>query len=433
MMGFEPPTVSDELAVNRRADDGRRVTLVTGGNGFVGPFLVEQLLESGRRVVVYDAAPLRDEGRFVLGPRAEDVVFERGSIDDQGRLFDVVKLHQPHELVHMAMLVDPGTLAVERTRGFRIDVAGTQLMLEATRTFGIERVVYFSSIGVLTRVQYEPIDTAHPVVLPDSGPGAGFYGAYKVAGEAMCFAYNQAFGTNVRMIRPSAVYGLGMNEYPGPIKRMVEGTVRGERLRFPTGGAHRRSYTHVIDVAWLTLALLEAPADADRIFFAATGEPLPTTTEVAQIVRDVPAGGRHRDRRRARPRRFGHGGPARPPLDRERSTAARLGAALPVPQGWNRAVRGALRCLQRVARPAGLIDRSPFRLAGRAGRSGRRRAAGLAARPSQVVPCERFQPPEWRLVVKGAVWSASIGEVEPAGEGEAPLLGVALGGSSETR
>ena len=286
-MGFEPPTVSDELAVNRRADDGRRVTLVTGGNGFVGPFLVEQLLESGRRVVVYDAAPLRDEGRFVLGPRAEDVVFERGSIDDQGRLFDVVKLHQPHELVHMAMLVDPGTLAIERTRGFRIDVAGTQLMLEATRTFGIERVVYFSSIGVLTRVQYEPIDTAHPVLLPDSGPGAGFYGAYKVAGEAMCFAYNQAFGTNVRMIRPSAVYGLGMNEYPGPIKRMVEGTVRGERLRFPTGGAHRRSYTHVIDVAWLTLALLEAPADADRIFFAATGEPLPTTTEVAQIVRDV--------------------------------------------------------------------------------------------------------------------------------------------------
>ena len=53
----------------------------------------------------------------------------------------------------------------------------------------------------------------------------------------------------------------------------------------------------------------------------------------------------------------------------------------------------------------------------------------LAVRPSQVVPCERFQPPEWRLVVKGAVWSASIGEVEPAGEGEAPLLAVAVDGA----
>ena len=53
----------------------------------------------------------------------------------------------------------------------------------------------------------------------------------------------------------------------------------------------------------------------------------------------------------------------------------------------------------------------------------------LAVRPSQVVPCERFQPLEWRLVVKGAVWLASIVEVEPAGEGEAPRLAVAVDGA----
>jgi len=286
-MAFEPPT-QDQLApgLTQRSDD-TRVTLVTGGAGFVGSFLVPMLIATGRRVVVLDVGDFSDEGRFVLGPAADDVILERGSIDDQARLFDVVRRHRPHELIHMAMIVDPATLARERTRGFQVDVVGTQLVLEAMQAFAIERLVYFSSIGVLTKTQYEPIDAAHPVLLPRTGPGSGFYGAYKVAGEALCYAYNQAFGTDFRVLRPSAVYGLGMFDYPGPIKAMVEGTVRGESLRFPTGGAHPRSYTHVADVASLALALLDVPPNADRVFFAATGEPLPTTTEVAGLIRDV--------------------------------------------------------------------------------------------------------------------------------------------------
>jgi UDP-glucose 4-epimerase len=68
---------------------------------------------------------------------------------------------------------------------------------------------------------------------------------------------------------------------------MVEGASQGESVHFPTGGAHPRSYTHAEDIAGLVLAVLEAPDDADRIFYGATGGPLVTTTEVAQLVRDV--------------------------------------------------------------------------------------------------------------------------------------------------
>jgi UDP-glucose 4-epimerase len=71
---------------------------------------------------------------------------------------------------------------------------------------------------------------------------------------------------------------------------MVENAVRGGPAHFEFGGAHPRAYTHARDIAGLVIAMLDAPDDADRIFYGSTGGPLVTTTEVAQIVRDLVPG-----------------------------------------------------------------------------------------------------------------------------------------------
>src|SRR4029450_8740363 len=78
-----------------------------------------------------------------------------------------------------------------------------------------------------------------------------------------------------------------MNQYVGPIKAMVENSVRGEPAHFEFGGAHPRAYTHAIDIAGLVVAMLDAPDDADRIFYGSAGGPLTTTTVVAEIVRGL--------------------------------------------------------------------------------------------------------------------------------------------------
>jgi UDP-glucose 4-epimerase len=156
--------------------------------------------------------------------------------------------------------------------------------------FGVPRLVTFSSIGVLPRVVYRPIDANHPLVLADGGPGTDFYGSTKAAAEVLLFAYNQALGFDFRTIRPSAVYGLGMNQYVGPIKAMVESSVRGEPAHFEFGGSHPRAYTHVLDISGLVVAMLDAPDDADRIFYGSAGGALTTTTQVAEIVRELVPG-----------------------------------------------------------------------------------------------------------------------------------------------
>jgi UDP-glucose 4-epimerase len=288
--GMGRPEIDIGARGAERKPVGERTTLVTGGAGFIGGNLVRALLDTGRKVVVLDVRDFIPEARFTIGDDAADVPFEHASIGDQARVLDVFRVHRPDEVVHAGMILDPAYLATNRTTAFQVNVGGVINLVEAMIAFGVPRIVNFSSIGVLPRVMYRPIDANHPILLADAGPGTDFYGSTKVAAEAMLFAYNQALGLDFRTIRPSAVYGLGMNQFVGPIKAMVENAVRGEPAHFEFGGAHPRAYTHARDIAGLVAAMLDAPDEADRIFYGSTGGAMVTTTEVAQIVRELVPG-----------------------------------------------------------------------------------------------------------------------------------------------
>src|SRR5207244_2174726 len=102
----------------------------------------------------------------LLGERAEDVVFEQGSVDDWVRVLHLVEEHRPAEIVHLATITNPVFLFTNPMPGVRVNFLGTIHVLEAARLFGVRRIVYFSSVGVLPARQYEPIDGAHPIFLP---------------------------------------------------------------------------------------------------------------------------------------------------------------------------------------------------------------------------------------------------------------------------
>jgi UDP-glucose 4-epimerase len=74
------------------------------------------------------------------------------------------------------------------------------------------------------------------------------------------------------------------------MKQFVEPAVRGEKVRLASGGPLPRDYTHVRDIASLTAAILDAPHDADRVFYAATGQPLVTAAQAAKVVMELVPG-----------------------------------------------------------------------------------------------------------------------------------------------
>ena len=263
--------------------------LVTGGLGFIGGYVTRALVEAGREVVALArTARATPEIDYLLRDHDGKFTVEVGSVEELPQLVEIFGRLKPTVVIHAASNVEVSALFRDPYRAFQTNVAGTVNVLEASKRSGAERVVDISSIGVLPPNRYQPIDAAHPIITARYGPGSGAYGAAKASGELFAFAYQQASGLDIRIVRPSAVYGFGMRWHSANyMKEFVEPAVRGEPVRVASGGRLPRDYTHVIDVAELTIRVVDCPDDADRVFYAATGGPLVTAAQAARLVTEL--------------------------------------------------------------------------------------------------------------------------------------------------
>lgn len=262
--------------------------LITGGSGFIGTYLTLALLERGDRVVNFDVRPASGPMAWLLGERLEAVRYVEGTVEDWPSLIAACHEHGVTQIAHLASPIDTAYLNRHPKVALDVMIAGTVNVLETIRTLGLGRLLFFSSIGVLPARQYEPIDCNHPVILAAEGPGSGAYGAAKVAGEALCFAYQKSYGLDFVAIRPSAVYGF-LTHNLIYLPQFIDGALRGEPVHFTHGGAVPRDYTHVADIAGIAAAALAAPAPRlrHRVFYAASGQPLVTAAETADLVRSL--------------------------------------------------------------------------------------------------------------------------------------------------
>ena len=265
-----------------------QTVMVTGGSGLIGSYVLRRLAERGHTTLNFDLRKPSPEAAWWLRPVADRIQFVTGGVDSWGDVVDAVKTYQPDTIVHIAAVVNLPLLNKRPGLAMNVNFGGAFNVLEAARLFAVDRVVCFSSIAVLPGIQYEPVDANHPIFLANEGPGASFYAAAKVASEAFCWAYHQSYGIDFIILRPSAVYGFGM-QWPIFIKPMVENSVRGMPTRFEKGREFPRDYTHAADVARAVEHAVNIPVDRvqDRVFYVATGQPLVTAGELAEIVKKL--------------------------------------------------------------------------------------------------------------------------------------------------
>lgn len=264
------------------------IILVTGGSGFIGTHLIKALLDCGDRIVNLDLRPHSGPLAWLLGDRLKRVMFEHGAVENWASIVDVMRRHKVDKIAHLASSIDTEHLSRRPKLAFDTMITGTVNALEAARMFDVRRFVFFSSIGVLPARQYEPIDCNHPVLTPTEGPTVGAYGAAKVSGEAMCWAYHKSCGLDFVILRPTAAYGF-ITKNPIYLPQFIEGALAGEPVYFDHGAGVPRDYTHVADIAGIAVAALQVPSAGlkHRCFYAASGAPLTTAAQAAKMVAEL--------------------------------------------------------------------------------------------------------------------------------------------------
>src|SRR6266849_3164388 len=246
--------------------------MITGGSGFLGTYVIRELAGRGDHVINFDAVGPAPVLAKRTAPFEKQIVFVRGQVLDLAGLLRAVQHYKVERIFHAAALYDPPYSLDDPAITFQVNVNGTINVLEVARFLGLQRVVQSSSIAVYAPRQYEPIDELHPILLPSAGNPLGFYGASKAAAEIAGLSYYSTNGVDFIALRNSAIYGYGMR-YPMYIKPMVENSVRALPTRFATGGAMRRAYTHVKDIAQAVIKALDAPPAAltQRVFNIGSG------------------------------------------------------------------------------------------------------------------------------------------------------------------
>jgi UDP-glucose 4-epimerase len=171
-------------------------TLVTGGRGFVGRHLVDQLLADGERVIMYN----RDHS---VDPR-DGVVAVLGELFDIPRLTETVRSYDVDRIIHTGQSHPALSIELPVTT-FAANADGTLAVYEAARMTGVRRIVFFSSECALGNIT-EP----GPVTEDVKPAPTTVYGVTKVAGELLGSVYNSLYGMEIVSLRITEVYGPGL-------------------------------------------------------------------------------------------------------------------------------------------------------------------------------------------------------------------------------
>jgi UDP-glucose 4-epimerase len=169
-------------------------TLLTGGGGFLGAWIIRRLLGSGTDVRVFDAGDNRQPAAALIGDLVHGLDWRVGDIADTAQV--VAAAEGCDAVIHLAGVLTPFCRR-DPLAGARINVFGTLNVFEAAKHHGIHQVIYTSSGGV-----FGLDDDVIPFPITH-------YGAFKLANEGSARAYWHDDGIASIGFRPFVVYGPG--------------------------------------------------------------------------------------------------------------------------------------------------------------------------------------------------------------------------------
>ena len=173
--------------------------LITGGTGFIGVRLARELLKLGEEVVLFDISPKYD----VLGDLEGKVKVVRGDLAVLSCVLDAVKDHGVDEIFHLGAVLSAAAESMGPMATFGANFLSTVNVFEAARIFGVEKIIFTSSIASYGPGLEVPVKEDVPQ-RPQTT-----YGISKVFGELWGLYYMRRYGIDFRAVRFPSVVGAG--------------------------------------------------------------------------------------------------------------------------------------------------------------------------------------------------------------------------------
>jgi UDP-glucose 4-epimerase len=252
-------------------------SLVTGGAGFIGSHVADELLALGHKVVVLDDLSGGFEDNVPSG-----ATFVKGSILDHeliDRLFD---RHHFTYVYHLAAYAAEGLSHFIKRFNYENNLIGSVNLVNASINCGVKCFVFTSSIAVYGAGQSPMSEEMIP--MPEDS-----YGIAKLAVERELKVSHEMFGLDYVIFRPHNVYGERQNigdRYRNVVGIFMNQLMKNEPMSIFGDGTQQRAFTHIRDVAPIIAACVDFDAARNELFNVGADVPY-TVNELAQVVADA--------------------------------------------------------------------------------------------------------------------------------------------------
>ncbi len=253
--------------------------LVTGGAGFIGSNLAEELIRQGARVNIIDnfTTGFRENLEEIQG----DFEFIEGDINDDravARALDGVEI-----VFHQAALPSVPRSVEDPLETHRVCVNGTVNMLIRSRETGVRRFVYAASSSAYGDQPVLPkVETMRPDPLSP-------YAAAKLTGELYCRAFNNVYGLETISLRYFNVFGPRQNPssmYSGVISRFIDALMTGKNPVIFGDGEHSRDFTYIANVVDANIKASQTTKGLGETMNAANGDRI-TLNTLLTILKEI--------------------------------------------------------------------------------------------------------------------------------------------------
>ena len=247
--------------------------LVTGGAGFVGLNVVEQLLMRGEEVVIFGREPLPEAAARAFAPLSGKLSSIQGDVRDAGALRAVFANFFIDRLFPLAAITaGPSRESEDTETVLDVNLRGAAVTLRMAREAKVRRVVFPSSISVYG----ESLNT-HGLLREDTTPPVpnSIYGVTKYAGERMALRLKELWGLDLVCARIGSVFGpwerdTGVRDLCGATMQMSLAALRGTHAVLPDK-LLPRPWIYARDLARGLIVLLDAKSPKYPVYNIGSG------------------------------------------------------------------------------------------------------------------------------------------------------------------